>query len=148
MEEGGCYRGKGVRRGDEWRRAGMPEEGSEMERLFSLIFIYSECVDRAHTPCFVFTFAPVHTWDPPGFLLFGHRAARESNWGLSALHGGTLTTVIKAASRLLFASPCPDFPVMFMSHSGLLEVCSGATSGAALRSRQSAVRAIYLTSAV
>lgn len=108
----GGPRGKYVRREDEWRYAGMLEEGSEMERLFSLIFIYSENVDRGHVlfNCNILFCIHICTHWHPGsaqfvFLPFGHWAAHKSNWGLSAVHRGTLTTVIKAVSSLLFTSP-------------------------------------------
>lgn len=70
----------------------MLEESSEMERLFSLIFIYSDSTDRVHMVLLLhalFTFAPIYDWELPTWLLFGHCCSLEK-WGVKSFAQGHL----------------------------------------------------------
>lgn len=70
--------------------------------VFINLYLFRECWPRARALQLQHPVLYSH-W------LFGHWAAHKSNWGLSAVHRGTLTTVIKAVSSLLFTSPCQIF---------------------------------------
>lgn len=86
-----------------------------MERLFSLIFIYSVNIDREHMLLSLqhpALYSHLHPFTPgtcPVFSCLASEQLTREIWGLSALHRGTLTTVIKAASSLLFASSAQIF---------------------------------------
>lgn len=118
----GMGRGKYVRREDECWYSGTLGERSETERLFSLIFIYSESVDRAHMLFWGLPhpalYSHLHPFTPgtcPVFYRLATERLTGAIWGLSAVHRGTLATVIKAVSSLLFSTPGQIFRVMLIS---------------------------------